>query len=102
MFIATNVHATAAKTVFLCLAYAERDQGSLFDLAAYEDDVNACQAAFTREALKDQPDPVTGAYLISEMRDMREDAELIRWAQRHGRCGYSLNAHGCAKYGCKH
>jgi hypothetical protein len=103
MFIATNVNATAEKTVFLCLAYAERDRGSLFDLAAYEDDIAACAAAFRREAAKgDDADVVTGSYLLSELRDMREDADLIKWAQRHGRCGYSVNAHGCVMYGCKH
>jgi hypothetical protein len=103
MFIATNVNATAAKTVFLCLSYSERDRGSLFDLAAYEDDVNTYRAAFHREAAKgESADVVTGAAILADIRDMREDADLIRWAQRHGRCGYSVNAHGCAKYGCKH
>ena len=103
MFIATNVNATAEKAVFLCVSYSARDKGSLFDLAAYEDDIKAAYAAFRREGEKGEAaDPVTGSFLISEIREMSEDAELIRWAQRHGRCGYSLNARGCAMYGCKH
>ncbi|MFJ5997554.1 hypothetical protein [Streptomyces sp. NPDC092370] len=97
------MNATAEKTVFLCVSYSERDKGSLFDLAAYEDDVNAYRAAFRREVEKGEAaDGVTGAAILGEIRDMKADAELIRWAQRHGRCGYSVNAHGCVMYGCKH
>jgi hypothetical protein len=103
MFIATNVNATASRVTFLCVSYSERDRGTMFDLAAYEDDMDAYRAAFRREVEKGEAaDTVTAAAIMGEIRDMREDAELIRWAQRHGRCGYSLDAHGCVMYGCKH
>ncbi len=64
MFIATNVDATASKTVFLCVSYSQRDTGSLFDLAAYEDDVKTYVTAFRREVAKGKDaDTLTGAAL---------------------------------------
>jgi hypothetical protein len=103
MFVATNVDATAANTVFLCVSYSERDRNTLYDLAAYEDDMKACGDAIRREMAKgDAADMVTVEWLLDENRDLNEGAELIRWAHRHGRCGYSVNSHGCAMYGCKH